>query len=83
MNYVTTNIRIPEEDYLRLKEEAARKRKSFAAVVRDKLGSEHKIRSKDEVKKLLEARDKAAKMLGEKLKDFDVVAALREMRTQR
>ena len=37
MNYVTTNIRIPEDDYLRLKAEAAKKRKSFSGIVRDKL----------------------------------------------
>ncbi|KKS13898.1 hypothetical protein A2617_02560 [Candidatus Daviesbacteria bacterium RIFOXYD1_FULL_41_10] len=39
MNFVTTNIRLPEEEYLRLKSEAARERKSFAAVVREKLGT--------------------------------------------
>lgn len=38
-NYVTTNIRLPEEDYLRLKEEAARKRKSLSAVIREKIGT--------------------------------------------
>ena len=37
MNYITTNIRIPEDDYLRLKHEAARKRKSLAAVIREKI----------------------------------------------
>ena len=39
MNFVTTNIRLPEEDYLRLKEEAAKKRISLAAVIREKVGS--------------------------------------------
>ncbi|MBI2196837.1 ribbon-helix-helix protein, CopG family [Candidatus Daviesbacteria bacterium] len=37
-NYVVTNIRLPEEDYLRLKEEAAKKRKSLSAVIREKVG---------------------------------------------
>lgn len=36
-NFVTTNIRLPEEDYLRLKEEAAKKRKSLSAVIREKV----------------------------------------------
>lgn len=36
-NYVVTNIRLPEEDYLRLKEEAAKKRKSLSAVIRQKI----------------------------------------------
>lgn len=31
MNFVTTNIRLPEEEYIKLKVEAARKRKSLAA----------------------------------------------------
>ncbi|MBI2329910.1 hypothetical protein HYU94_00790 [Candidatus Daviesbacteria bacterium] len=36
-NYIVTNIRLPEEDYFRLKEEALKKRKSFSAVIRDKI----------------------------------------------
>ena len=36
-NYVTTNIRLDEEDYLRLKEEAAKKRTSLSAVIREKI----------------------------------------------
>lgn len=36
-NFVVTNIRLPEEDYLRLKEEALKKRKSLSAVIRDKI----------------------------------------------
>lgn len=42
MNFITTNIRLPEDQYLMLKSEAAKKRKSFAAVVREKLGAETK-----------------------------------------
>lgn len=41
-NYITTNIRIPEEDYLRLKEEAAKKRISLSAVIREKVGKKKK-----------------------------------------
>lgn len=43
-NYVTTNIRISEEDYLRLKEEAAKKRTSLSAVIREKIGAKKKKR---------------------------------------
>lgn len=39
MNYITTNIRLPEEDYFRLKEEAAKRRKSLSAVIRERVGS--------------------------------------------
>jgi len=35
--YVTTNIRLPEEDYLRLKMEAAGRRVSLSEVIREKL----------------------------------------------
>ncbi|MBI2011346.1 ribbon-helix-helix protein, CopG family [Candidatus Daviesbacteria bacterium] len=51
-NYVTTNIRLPEEDYLRLKEEAAKNRKSLSAVIREKISGKKPI--KDFAKMLLE-----------------------------
>lgn len=50
-NFITTNIRLPEEDYLRLKAEAAKSRKSLAAVIRGKIG-ERQV-SKDERLKML------------------------------
>lgn len=37
-NYVTTNVRLSEEDYVRLREEAAKRRKSLAAIIREKIG---------------------------------------------
>lgn len=80
MNYVTTNIRILEEDYLRLKEEAAKTRRSFSAVVREKIKSKQKVRSKAEVKKMLAETDKLAKEIGKYTKGFDSVKALREIR---
>ena len=51
-NYVVTNIRLAEEDYLRLKEEAAKKRTSFSAVIREKIG-EKRLSREEWVKKLL------------------------------
>ena len=51
-NFVVTNIRLPEEDYLRLKEEAAKKRISFSAVIREKVG-EKRLSREEWVKKLL------------------------------
>lgn len=79
MNYVTTNIRIAEEDYLRLKAEAAKKRSSFSAVVRDRLSSQKKY-AQVTSDKLWQRRNQVAARLGRKLKDFDIVKALREMR---
>jgi len=52
-NFVTTNIRLFEEDYLRLKEEAAKKRTSLSAVIREKVGSKKKPSSKEYAKILL------------------------------
>ena len=56
MNYVTTNIRISEDDYLRLKEEAAKKRTSLSAVIRERIGSKKKISPKDYRKILLSVK---------------------------
>lgn len=80
MNYVTTNIRLPEENYLKLKEEAFKKRKSFAAIIREKINATEDKRSKTEIERFLSERDHLAKKLAKKLKGFDVVKALREMR---
>lgn len=84
-NFVTTNIRIPEDDYLRLKDEAARKRTSLSSVIRDKIGSKPKAgskeeRSKEEVERIMAQTRSFAKRNAKKLKGFDVVKALREMR---
>lgn len=78
MNYVTTNVRISEEDYLRLKDEAARKRKSFSAVIREKL-TKRKPRQKSPKKFLQELR-KLAKKNSKYLKGVDGVKIIREMR---
>ena len=51
-NYVVTNIRLLEEDYLRLKEEAAKKRTSLSAVIRERVGKK-KISREEYAKKLL------------------------------
>lgn len=81
MNYVTTNIRISEEDYLRLKNEAAKSRKSLSAVVREKIGSKKKTGSKASVSKVMKDIDKLAEEISKYVpKGFDSVKALREIR---
>lgn len=79
-NYITTNIRLPEEDYLRLKEEAFKKRKSLSAIVREKLKIKKEKRSEAEVKKFMKDLDKLAKENAKYTKGFDSVKALREIR---
>lgn len=79
-NYVTTNIRIPEEDYLRLKAEAAKTRRSLSAVIREKIGAKEKTRSKEEVAKFMAKLDKLAKENARYLKGKDGTRIIREMR---
>ena len=80
MNYVTTNIRISEEDYLKLKAEAAKNRKSLSAIIREKIGSADQKRSETEVRSLLEELDEIANENAKYTKGFDSVRALREIR---
>lgn len=82
MNYITTNIRIPEEDYFRLKQEAARRRKSLAAVVREKIGASDQGASKTKVEKLMAETRKLAAHNAKVLKGWDSLKALREIREE-
>lgn len=78
MNWITTNIRFSEEDYMRLKIEAAQRRKSVAAIVREKVKSnEPKINKGNDVLKEL---DLFAKRNAKILKGINFTEALREMR---
>lgn len=79
-DYVTTNIRIPEDDYLRLKAEAAKRRKSLSAVVREKISTKEKPRSKVEIAKLMARLAKLRKDNAKYFKGTDGVAIIREMR---
>lgn len=78
MNYVTTNIRLYEDDYRRLKAEAYDKGRSLSAIIREKIGQP---KSKLQLNLLLKNRNWVAKKINKKLKDFDIVVSLREMRS--
>ncbi len=79
--FVTTNIRIPESDYLRLKDEAARKRISLSAVIREKIGVKKiPAKSVDEIIKLIRSH---AHQNEQNMDSVDIVESLREMRYQR
>lgn len=82
MNFITTNIRLPEEEYIRLKAEAARKRKSLAAVIREKVGVKDQASSKSKVEKFMRELDKIAENNADKLKGWDSLKALRETRDE-
>lgn len=78
MNYVTTNIRISEEDYLRLKNEAAKKRQSFAALIREKVAPNKK--SQKSADKLIIEMRQLAKKNAKLFKNVDAVKTIREIR---
>ena len=78
MNYVTTNIRLSEDDYIRLKTEAAKKRKSLSAIIREKLQSDLAPRSK--VETIINDLKILARENGKKLKDIDGTLLIRQIR---
>ncbi len=80
MNYVTTNIRIPEEDYLRLKTEAVNKRTSLAGIIREKIQMK-KVKNVSPGVLMARIRKHAAEN-AEYLKGFDSLKALREIRDE-
>ena len=55
MNWITTNIRLPEDLYMDLKMDAAKNRKSVAAVVRDRLGAKKEKQNKKDLWKRIDA----------------------------
>ena len=88
MNWIATNIRFPEDQYMELKMKAAKERKSVAAVIREAadivVKPEKKIQRKmteKEIKKFMRELDKLAEEISKEVpKDFDSVKALREIR---
>ena len=80
MNYVTTNIRIPEEDYLRLKMEAVNKRTSLAGIIRERI--QRKKVKKVSPEALMARIRKHAAENAKYLKGFDGTKIIREMRDQ-
>lgn len=82
MNYITTNIRLAEEDYIRLKAEAAQKRKSFAEVVRQKITKKKSALTDRQVTTLLLELESVAEENAKSLKSFNSVEALREIRAK-
>lgn len=76
-SYVTTNIRIPEEDYLRLKAEAAKKRTSLSSVIREKIRPQQKKESPEVIMRRLK---KYASEDRKYVEGVDIVRVLRGMR---
>ena len=91
MNWIATNIRFPEDQYMKLKHKAFKERKSLASVVREAAFKTIKDKStssmeseKDREKKVKEFMKDIEKIAKENSKyvpkGFDSVKALREIR---
>lgn len=86
MNWIATNIRFPEDQYMRLKIKAAKERKSVAAILREAAFQVTEIESTDEDKakkaeKLIRELKALAKDNAKQVaKNFNWVKALREIR---
>lgn len=62
MNWVTTNLRLPEDLYIDLKLKAAHERKSVAAVIREKLAHHSKQKNSQDIREMfVELGNKIAK----------------------
>lgn len=59
MNWITTNIRFPEDLYMTLKAEAARQRVSVAAIIRQRV-TETKKRTPAQVARIMRSIKKLA-----------------------
>lgn len=77
MNWVTTNIRIPEDVYMDLKMSAAQQRTSVAAVIRQKLVD--KPQSK-KIQDIFAEMDALGKKLAKQHPGFNSTKAIHEMR---
>lgn len=79
MNWITTNIRLPEDLYIDFKMQAARQRKSVAEIIRQKLAPKKKL-SKNNIQALMKEFDRVAKENARVMKGKSLSKLLIEMR---
>lgn len=79
MNWITTNIRFPEDLYVALKMEAARTRKSIAAVIRGKL-QVHSVGKREDSNTILQEFERVAKANSRHLRGKSLSKLLINMR---
>lgn len=79
MNWITTNLRLPEDLYMDLKIKAAKERKSLALVIREKLGVK-KANTADNVKRILGRMRKLGEEIAKENKGLNLTKGLIEMR---
>jgi len=76
MNWITTNLRLPEDLYMDLKIKAAKERKSVAAVIREKLAISTKVKNSS----ILQRMKKLGKEIEEDSKGLNLTKELIKMR---
>ena len=76
MKWIATNIRFPEDMYMDLKFEAAKKRTSVAALVRDRVTG----RKSQKSAKLMQKLEKLAKRIRKQNPHLNLTKALIKMR---
>ncbi len=79
MNWITTNIQLPEDLYMDLKMKAAKQRKSVAAVIREKLTEGHPIANPN-AKELLDRMHSLAEKVSKENKGINMTQGLINMR---
>lgn len=82
MSLIRTIVSFEEPDYYALKQEAAKSRKSFSAVVREIVepAIESQTRSPEEVERIMALTRKHGKAMAKYLRGVDGVKIIREMR---
>jgi len=79
MNWITTNLRLPEDLYMNLKIKAARERKSLAVVIREKLGVKKDFTAEN-AKRILAEMQKLGEEIAKENKGVNFTKGLIEMR---
>lgn len=79
MNWITTNIRLPEDIYMEFKMQAARERKSIAEIMREKLVPKQKPSEKS-TRMLMKEFNRVAKANARVMKGKSLSKLLIEMR---
>lgn len=79
MNWITTNIRFPEDLYMELKMEAAQTRKSIAELVRERL-TKNKISHKKDATAMMDNLAKLARETARQNKGINFTKGIIRMR---
>ena len=81
MNFVTTNIRLPEDVYMDLKIEAAERRKSIAAIIRERIMKKNRAGNAD-TGKVMEKLEKLASENSKYMKDKNAAKYIKSERRE-